>query len=114
MKKKYRVIYNEAVFGSLFSSPEPSLKFWRDWKYFDTEKEALNHINQSLGKGGMGGQLGGAYLYERKGRRWRYVNRYWRKTKYVYEDGENVGYASDDIEVIPVRWSHSTGDFVLF
>jgi len=115
MRKNWKIKYTAAVFGGLFEGgPGPSIKFWRDWKYFETKKEALQHINKSLPKGGIGSQVSAAYLFERVGSRWKYVDRYWRKTEYKYEDDEKVGYPIDEIEPITVSWSMSKGKMCLF
>ena len=109
---KYKIRYTGNVFGSLFEGgPGPSMKFWRDWKYFDTKDKALQHIDDTLPKGGMGSQVSAAYLFERVGfLRWKYIDRFWRKTK--YED--NVAYPQRGIEPVRVEWSMPKGKVVLF
>lgn len=114
MKKNWKVKYTATVFGGLFEgSPLPSWKFWRDWKYFDTKEEALETINKDLPKGGMGSQVSAAYLFERIGLRWKYIERYWRKTEYS-EDKSKAYPIENEIEPVRVSGYRSKGSIVLF
>jgi len=116
MNKNWKVKYTANVFTGISARPNPSLYFWRDWKYFETKEDALNHINKSLPNRGIGSQICTAYLFERVGWcRWKYIDRYQRKTTFRYEDGEQVAYPiNGEIELVSVPWKIPKGKVVTF
>jgi len=99
--KEWKVKYCPQIFGSLFEGgfgAKPSWKFWRDWKYFDTETKAIENIKKTIPHNGMIGVIGCAYLYRKVGIKWVFVEHFKWKKRYEYKNGEQVSYCTNVLE----------------